>query len=137
MKSFTTYLLTFVTAASVLTGCTTTPAKPPVNGAVEVSQSRPKFTAIDSRAQYSVMCTGLQERKTEDGRLEVAANLKNKENRRIEVQTQCVFLDPQGFSVDETPWQTLILSENALETVRFSAMNNRATDYEVRVRASR
>ena len=92
---------------------------------------------MDSRAQRSVTCMGLQERKNAEGRLEVAANVRNRENRRIEVQVQCLFKDVQGFALDETPWQTLILTENAQDTVRFTAMNTLATDYEVRVRSSR
>ena len=38
---------------------------------------------------------------------------------------------------DETPWQTLILGENATETVRFTAMNTLARKYTVRVRQAR
>jgi uncharacterized protein YcfL len=85
-----------------------------------------------------VTCTGLQEVPLTDGRLEVVANVKNRENRRIQVQINCVFKDAQGFSTgDETPWQTLILSEYATEAVRFTAMNTQAKKYTVRVRQAR
>ena len=73
-----------------------------------------------------------------DGRLEVVANVKNRESRRIQVQINCVFKDEQGFSTgDETPFQTLILSENSTEAVRFTAMNGTAKKYTVRVRQAR
>ena len=49
-----------------------------------------RFVLLDQPAQYSVTCTGLQERVLADGRLEVVANVKNRENRRIE------FLDREG-----------------------------------------
>jgi hypothetical protein len=85
-----------------------------------------------------VTCTGLQEITLPDGRLEVVANVKNRENRRLEVQVNCVFKDASGFSSgDETPWQTLILSEYATEAVRFTAMNGQARLYTVRVRQAR
>jgi hypothetical protein len=49
-----------------------------------------------------------------------------------------VFKDAAGFSSgDETPWQTLILSEYATEAVRFTAMNAQARKYTVRVRQAR
>src|SRR3954465_11681908 len=72
-----------------------------------------RFVLLDQPAQYSVTCTGLQERMLDDGRLEGVANVKNRESRRLEVQINCVFKDEQGFSTgDETPFQTVILSEN-------------------------
>jgi uncharacterized protein (DUF2141 family) len=73
-----------------------------------------------------------------DGRLQVACQIMNRENRRIQVQVQCVFKDAQGFSTgDETPWDNLILTENATETVKFTSLNNLAASYTVRVRQAR
>ncbi|MDR0902396.1 MAG: YcfL family protein [Opitutaceae bacterium] len=101
-------------------------------------ESTEKFVVMDSAVRYSVTCTGLQEHVTPDGRLEIVANVKNRENRRIQVQVGCVFRDSQRFSTgDETPWQTLILGEHATEAVRFTAMNDKAKTYTVRVRQSR
>jgi len=97
-----------------------------------------KFVTMDRRVQRSVTCSGLQERVLEDGRLEVAANIRNRERRRIQVQVQCVFKDAQGFSTgDETPWQDLILTETSQETVRFQSFNEKAKGYTVRVREAR
>ena len=97
-----------------------------------------KFVLLDKPTQASVTCTGLQERVLPDGRIEVVANVKNRENRRIQVQLNCVFKDAQGFTTgDETPFQTLILAENSTETVRFTAMNALAKRYTIRVRQAR
>ena len=63
--------------------------------------------------------------------------MRNRENRRIEVQINCVFKDEQGFPVDETPFRTLILTENAQEGVQFTSMNNQAKTYTIRVRQAR
>jgi hypothetical protein len=123
--------------AVLLTGCQTGGARPPVNTTKYNYETTAKFALMDRGAQRSVTAPSLQEGRTEDGRLQVAANIRNRENRRIEVQVQCVFKDVQGFAVDETPWQTLILTENGQETVRFVSMNESATDYTVRVRQAR
>ena len=97
-----------------------------------------KFVLLDQPAQFSVTCTGLQERILADGRLEVVANVKNRESRRIQVQINCVFKNEQGFSTgDETPFQTLILAENSTEAVSFTAMNSLAKKYTIRVRQAR
>lgn len=134
MKTQSFYLAALVAGSALIGGCQTGGARPPLNTTKYNFETTAKFAVMDDRVQRSVTCPGLQERKTEDGRLEVAANIRNRESRRIEVQVQCVFKDVQGFEVDSTPWETLILTENGQETVRFTAMNNKATDYTVRVR---
>jgi uncharacterized protein YcfL len=72
-----------------------------------------------------------------DGRLEVVANVRNRENRRIEVQMNCEFKDDQGFAVDSTNWEPVILTENAQQSVHFVSMNNQARRYTIRVREAR
>jgi len=101
-------------------------------------ESTEKFVLMDPAAQASVTCTGLQERTLSDGRLEVVANVKNLEGRRIEVQINCVFKDAQHVSTgDETPWATLILGENETQAVHYTSMNPQAKTYTIRVRQSR
>jgi len=96
------------------------------------------FVLLDPGVEYSVSCTGTDQRLLEDGRLEVIALLRNRENRRIEVQVNCVFKDLNGFSTgDETPFQTVILTENATEHIRFVSMNDQAKKYTIRVRQAR
>lgn len=134
--------LIFVASLVVLAltaGCITEPGPfAPLDTTKFTLEDTERFVLLDKPAQNSVTCTGLQERPLADGRLEVVANVKNRESRRIQVQINCVFKDDQGFSTgDETPWQTLILSENSTEAVRFTAMNQQARKYTVRVRQAR
>ena len=110
----------------------------PVNATKYNLEDSDKFVLLDKRVERSVTCSGFLERVNEDGRLEVVANVRNRLSRRIEVHIDCVFKDPQGFPIgDETPFQTLILSENAQEGVRFISMNNQAKRYTIRVREAR
>ena len=98
-------------------------------------ENREKLVLLDARVQRSVTCSGIQERVLEDGRLEIAANIRNREGRRIEVQIGCVFKDANGFPTgDESPFQTLILTENAQEAVKFTSLNNLAKKYTIRIR---
>ena len=132
----------FLPAAAVLAlfaGCVAQPGPlPPLDTTKFTLENTDRFVLLDQPTQTSVTCTGLQERALADGRLEVVANVKNRENRRIQVQVDCVFKDDQGFSTgDETPFQTLILSENSTEAVHFTAMNNLAKKYTIRVRQAR
>ena len=122
-----------------LAGCVHHGAYEPVNTTVGDLENRSPFVLMDPGAQRSITLAGpIQQGVLADGRLEVVANIRNRENRRIQVQVNCVFKDAQGFSTgDETPWQTLILTENATEAVRFVSMNDKAKRYTVRVRQAR
>ncbi|MCF7668841.1 MAG: YcfL family protein [Verrucomicrobia bacterium] len=124
--------------AVVFTGCHMGGAYAPKNTEKYALENESKFVLLDKGAQRSVTCSGLQERVLPDGRLEVTANVRNRENRRIEVQINCVFKDAQGFPTgDETPFSTLILTENAQEGVKFVSMNDKARGYTIRVRQAR
>ena len=126
-------------ALALLAGCATEPGPyTPQDTTKYTVENTEKFVLLDKPTQVSVTCTGLQERLLPDGRLEVVANVKNREARRIQVQIQCVFKDEQRVSTgDETAWQTLILAENSTEAVGFTAMNPQAKTYEIRVRQAR
>jgi len=93
-----------------------------------------KFVLLDAGTQHSISANTLQEARLPDGRLDVAANVRNLESRRIQVQVNCEFKDAQGLTLDSTPWQTLILTENGQETVRFASVNNQASRYTIRIR---
>lgn len=132
--------LTVLAAAGLfLAGCATehdTGAFVPVNTTVNDLENREVTVLLDKRVQYSVTCSGIQQRFTPDGRIEVIANIRNREPRRIQVQVNCVFKDEQGFPTEgeETPFRNLILSENAQEPVQFAALNNKAQRYTIRIR---
>jgi len=128
-------------AASLLlwnSGCSTEHgAYLPENTTQFNQETTAKFVLLDPRTQNSVTCSGLQEGFSSDGRLQVAANVRNRENRRIEVQVNCAFKDAQGFVTEESPFITLILTENETQTVKFDAMNDKAKNYTVRIRQTR
>lgn len=132
-------LLLSTLALALAAGCATqTGPYAPLDTTKFTLENTEKFVLLDQPAQHSVTCTGLQEQFLADGRLQVVANVKNRESRRIQVQVNCVFKDELGMSTgDETPFETLILSENATEAVRFVAMNPNARKYTVRVRQAR
>jgi hypothetical protein len=100
-------------------------------------ETKTDFVLYDPGAQRSVTCSAIKHHVLPDGRIEAAANIRNRENRRIEVQVSCVFKDDYGFGVDETPFQTLILSENGTESVTFTSANNKAKKFTFRVRQAR
>ncbi|MBN8247841.1 MAG: YcfL family protein [Verrucomicrobia bacterium] len=135
----TPLLLPIATLFLALAGCASHQgAYAPADASKSNQELTAKFVLMDPGAQTSVTSSGLQETRLGDGRLQVACILQNRENRRIQVQAQCVFKDAAGFSTgDETPWENVILTENGMETVTFTSLNSRAAAYTVRVRQAR
>jgi hypothetical protein len=126
-------------ALAFMAGCASEPGPfAPQDTTKYTLENTDSFVLMDKQVQYSVTSTGIQYRNLPDGRLEVTANIKNRENRRIQVQVNCVFKNEDAVSTgDETPWQTLILGENTTEAVTFTSMNNLARKYTIRVRQAR
>lgn len=127
------------TALAGLAGCITNPVAPTALESTKYNiESTEKLTLLDRAVQGTVACTGLQERMLPDGRLEVVAMVKNRQEQVIKVQLNCVFKDTQGFSIgDETAFQTVTLAPGATEAVRFTAATSAAKKYTVRVRQAR
>jgi hypothetical protein len=138
-------LLSMLTAGGTLllvAGCASSPHDKgpylPQTPKTASYETREPVVMLDPGVQYSVTCSGVQETVLPDGRLQVVAHLRNRENRRIEVQANCVFKDQNGFTIgDETPFTMVILTENATEDVSFDSMNSQAKKYTIRVRQAR
>jgi uncharacterized protein YcfL len=139
MKTILSTLTLAGTAALLVTGCHTPEhgAYLPENATQYNQEMTSQFVLMDPGAQKSVTASALQVGSTQDGRLKVAANVRNRENRRLQVQVNCDFKDEQGFTVDSTPWTTLILTENEIQTVPFEAKTAQARKFTVRVREAR
>jgi hypothetical protein len=143
MKRTSIAVSLWVIAGALMTGCQTpdhdTGAFVPVNTTVNDVENHEFIVLLDPRVQYSVTCSGIQQRSLSDGRMEITANIRNREARRLQVQINCVFKDAQGFPTEgeETPFRNLILSENAQEPVNFVALNNKAARYTIRIREAR
>jgi hypothetical protein len=138
MKKNLLVLFAASSLALAITGCETEPsdhgAYLPVNVTVNDLENRAGIVLLDRRVQTTVTCPGIQETRLPDGRLQVAVNLRNREERRTQVQANCEFKDAQGFVLDSTPFQNVILDENAQETVKFISMNDQPVRYTIRVR---
>ncbi len=128
-------------ATTLLAGCSSTydkgPYLPQQSKTPALENTQP-LVLLDPGVQYSITSSGIAERTLPDGRIEIIVQLRNRENRRLEVQADCVFKDAAGIIIgDETPFQTVILTENATEQVKFTSANNLAKKYTVRVRQAR
>jgi hypothetical protein len=124
--------------ALALAGCETTPpdhgAYLPLNVAVNDLENHTSLVLLSKGVQTSVTCPGIQETRLPDGRLQITAHLRNREERRIQVQANCEFKDAQGFVIDATMFQNVFLDENAQQDVQFVAMSDNTRQYTIRIR---
>jgi uncharacterized protein YcfL len=134
-----TSLLAALGALALLAGCSAVPApQAPMETTKFTVENTDRFVALDAAAEAAVSCTGLQERTLGDGRIEVVANLKNREEKPAHIRVQCVFVDDQGSPVgSEAPWQPLEIAAQSTEVVRFTAPGLAARRYVIRVRTAR
>ncbi len=138
MKHHRSLPLCLVLAAAFLSGCATSPGPDePLDTTKYTIESTGKFVRLDQLTETAVVCTGLQERILPDGRLEVVANVKNLEKRRIQIQIDCVFADEKGISIGETPFRDLVLAGHSTEAVPFTSADSQARKYTIRVRETR
>lgn len=129
-----------IAAVLIIAGCSSYDKGPylPQQSKTPAYENTERFVLLDPGAQRTITCTGINERTLEDGRLEVVAQIRNRENRRIEIQANCVFKDAGGvITGDETPFQAVILTENSTEQVKFTSANPLAKKYTIRVRQAR
>ena len=141
MKKTLLAVLSLAGAAMVFTGCETAVvdrgAYLPLNATVNDMENRVGLVLLDRRVQNSVTCPGIQETRLPDGRLQITAQLRNREERRIQVQVNCEFKDAQNFMTDSTPYQNVFFDPNSQETVRFVAMDPKVAGYTIRIRQAR
>ena len=131
-------LFVLLASALLFVGCETqNDAHKSAAHAVPANLEPPQFIALDSGVQHSLKCNHVQAAPLPDGRLDVAATLQNLENRRIQVQANCVFMDTNNAVVEETGFVNVFLDENAMETVKFASLNDKAQKFTVRVRQAR
>lgn len=129
--------LSLLAAVTLAAGCASSPGPYTPTPAANIEGTEP-IVLMDRMVQTSVTSQGITYRELADGRLEAVAVIQSKDPRRIQVQVQCVFKDANGVGIDdETPWQTLILTENGQEQLSFKSMNNLARKATVRVRQAR
>ena len=126
-------------ASAFLWGCACQPKAPVIQDTIKYTVDDTGRVAFsDPATKEAILCTGLQERFTTENKLDVIANVKNRSDRPLKVQVQCLFRDADGFMEPEgTPWQSVSLEPQATETVHFTAASTIPKRYTLRFRQAR
>lgn len=140
MKSYNLMkILTYVGAGALLlfTGCAS--EGPYVPDARQPSTEIENTTVILDRELTSLVAVDAQEAtRTPKGKLKAMANIRNRTNQDLTIQTQTVFRDASGFSIDdETAWQTVFLTANETRTITAQSTERKADRYTIRIRLMR
>jgi len=128
-----------VAALGFVVGCSTHKgAYVPVTEPDATQENRETVVLLEEDLEDVIAVEGQQAKYGEDGRLQVFANLRNREEERVTIQVQTVFKDENGFSTgDETAWETIILTELSQHTYQSIAQNPKARKYTIRIRTLR
>jgi hypothetical protein len=125
-------------AATLLAGCATSGPDSylPLNTTLNGVENHDLLVLLDSRIQYSVACPAVEQHMNADGRLDVTARLRNRENHPITVQVNCVFKDIQNAPVKggDIPFQNLVLSVNTIEPIHFVSPTSAAARCTICIR---
>ena len=130
--------ITSIAAVGFTLGCAHDGAYIPVTEPEAAAENYHTVVLLDEDLADLIAVEGQRARYSDDGRLQVYANFRNREDKRVTVQVQTVFKDENGFSTgDETAWETIIIPELAQTTYQNIAQNSKARRYTIRVRTLR
>ena len=129
-------LVPALAALALFAGCASEPGgMPPQDSTKYTLENTENFELLGQATLADIAGTGLQPRTLPDGRLEVVASVKNRQDHKVKIQVSCVFKNDQGFSTEANPpSETIELAPNATEAVRFTAATTLAKKYTIRVR---
>lgn len=123
---------------TMLSGCGTVPEAPTQASTAGEPAGEEVFVALNQNARDAVECLATFGRVRPDGRLEVAANLRNTSENQLRLKVACIFQDAQGKPLkEEVPRLTIEMAAGAIETVSFTSIGPEAKRYTLRVSATR
>ncbi len=133
MKKYLSFSIVLAVVA-LFTGCASNNgAYRPLDTNRNDLENSDRFVLLTKKSQKQITTTGLQERATDDGRLQVIASIRNRTGHRVEVQANCIFKNAQGMETETVPFQTITLSGHGQETSTFIAVKPESKRYSIRV----
>lgn len=134
--------LTLLLAAGPLTACAKKQIPPGPYKALTYQpgtlENTDTLVLLDAPLQGMISVEGQRAAFLPDGRLKAEANIRNMLGASSTIQVQTVFKDADNMSTgDETAWQNVILSPNAMQTYSATALNAKSARYTIRVRLPR
>ena len=122
-------------ALSLCAGCRVTE---PVKGTPETPpQQKDKVVAKDGAIRYWLRVAQHAATRTADGRLEVKLGLENLRNKDFWCDIQIVFYGEDGFELENTTWQPLMVSRGQVTYYVTTSLASTAYDYSILLRNPR
>ncbi|MCF7975771.1 MAG: DUF1425 domain-containing protein [Phycisphaerae bacterium] len=120
-------------AACVFAGCQEAPYAPK-----QVADVEAKFPVLimDKACQKAVAISKQRADWTADRRLIAEAVMVNKQKAPYRVQVQTTFKDADGFEVQSTNWELILLPASGFYSYKATAMNTKAENFNVRIRTA-
>ncbi len=124
----------FVIVVGIFSGCTPSPyAAKRINDV----ESKLSVLIMDKACRNTVAISKERSDWTEDSRLIVDVVMVNKKKEPYRVQVQTTFKDADGFEVQTTNWELILLSPSGFYSYKATAMNTKSERYNVRIRTAK
>lgn len=113
-----------------MSGCG--PYKPDVNKSP--MQETEKVILLDHGLTYYINIVKQKANRLDGGQLEVKMELQNEEDKDVWVDIQTIFRDKDGFELEKTDWEPIMLHRRTVTSFKKNSLNPAAADYRVLIR---
>ena len=131
MEKKISYILLLLAFLPFMPGCAG-PYKPDVNKAPV--QEKEKVILLDHGLTYYINIVKQGASRLPGGQLVVKMELENEEDKDVWVDIQTVFRGTDGFEVEKTDWEPILLHRRTVTTFQRNSLNVAAADYRVLIR---
>jgi uncharacterized protein YcfL len=127
------YFVWLAIGVSAFAGCQKAPYAPKQVADVE---AKLPVLIMDKACQKAVAISKQRADWTADSRLITEVVLVNKQKTPYRVQVQTTFKDADGFEVQTTNWELILLPASGFYNYKATALNTKAENYNVRIRTA-
>lgn len=129
---FLKYMLLFCCIFCIV-GCAAGPRRSiQVAREMDLYEQKETLVMLDNAVRRDLHVVDQSPSWTKDGRITARAQFLNKRNETLRVQIQTIFKDEDGYKVDSTNWELILIPKNAYHYYQKSSLNQKASRYTIR-----
>jgi uncharacterized protein YcfL len=107
----------------------------PISQEKALTKSKAQVNLLGKKLKDQIASELQEKKRLDDGRMDIAVNLRNRTTKRLNLEVRTVFKDDRGISTgDETSWTDLYLEPMQSQTYRATSKTPNPESYTVEVR---
>ncbi len=101
---------------------------------VDPLQEKERIILIDHAARRRLRLVKHDAERLPNGQLKVRMEIENKRKKTFHADIQFIFRDENGFEIEKTNWQPVLLHGRRVELVEQNSITPNAADYRILIR---